>query len=118
MISGLLRKTPLAWLQLIKEKNRLLVAIAGIAFANILIFIQLGFQDALYDGATKPQSLLQADLVLISPQFQSLFALQSFPRERMYQTLSYEGVASVSSIYIESAKWKNPDTRLTRAILV
>jgi putative ABC transport system permease protein len=118
MIRTLLRKTPLAWLQLIKEKNRLFVAIAGIAFANILIFIQLGFQDALYDGATKPQSLLQADLVLISPQFQSLFALQNFPRERLYQTLGYEGVASVSAIYIESAKWKNPDTRLTRAILV
>lgn len=34
MIGKLFRKTPLAWLQLIKEKNRLLVAISGIAFAK------------------------------------------------------------------------------------
>jgi putative ABC transport system permease protein len=118
MLRTLLMRTPVAWQQLIKEKTRLAVAVAGIAFANLLIFIQLGFQDALYDGATQPHRLLQADLVLISPQLQSLFALQSFPRERLYQTLSHEGVASVSSIYIDTAKWKNPDTRLTRSILV
>jgi putative ABC transport system permease protein len=118
MLRTLFIRTPVAWQQLIKEKTRLAVAVAGIAFANLLIFIQLGFQDALYDGATQPHRLLQADLVLISPQLQSLFALQSFPRERLYQTLSHEGVASVSSIYIDTAKWKNPDTRLTRSILV
>jgi putative ABC transport system permease protein len=118
MLRTLFLRTPVAWQQLIKEKTRLAVAVAGIAFANLLIFIQLGFQDALYDGATQPHRLLQADLVLLSPQLQSLFALQSFPRERLYQTLSHEGVASVSSIYIDTAKWKNPDTRLTRSILV
>jgi putative ABC transport system permease protein len=118
MLRRLFLRTPVAWQQLIKEKTRLAVAVAGIAFANLLIFIQLGFQDALYDGATQPHRLLQADLVLISPQLQSLFALQSFPRERLYQTLSNEGVASVSAIYIDTAKWKNPDTRLTRSILV
>ena len=118
MLRKLFLRTPVAWQQLIKEKTRLAVAVAGIAFANLLIFIQLGFQDALYDGATQPHRLLQADLVLISPQLQSLFALQSFPRERLYQTLSHEEVASVSSIYIDTAKWKNPDTRLTRSILV
>ncbi len=118
MLRTLFLRTPLAWQQLIKEKTRLAVAVAGIAFANLLIFIQLGFQDALYDGATQPHRLLQADLVLISPQLQSLFALQSFPRERLYETLSNEGVASVSSIYIDTAKWKNSETRLTRSILV
>ncbi len=118
MLRTLFLRTPVAWQQLLKEKTRLAVAVAGIAFANLLIFIQLGFQDALYDGATQPHRLLQADLVLISPQLQSLFALQSFPRERLYQTLSNEGVASVSSIYIDTAKWKSPDTRLTRSILV
>ena len=38
------RKTPLAWLQVTREKTRLAVAIAGIAFADILIFVQLGFK--------------------------------------------------------------------------
>lgn len=112
------RKTPVAWLQLIKEKTRLLVAIAGIAFADMLILMQLGLQDALYDGVTQTQRLLKADLVLINPQFQTLFSVQSFPRERLYQALSADGVARVSSIYIASGEWKNPDTRQNRAILI
>lgn len=112
------RRTPLAWRQLMKEKTRLLVAIAGIAFADMLILLQMGFQDALYDGATQTQRLLQADLVLINPQFQTLFSVQSFPRERLYQAMSADGVGGVSSIYIASANWKNADTRQTRAILI
>jgi putative ABC transport system permease protein len=101
-----------------KEKTRLLVAIAGIGFADMLMFVQLGFQDSLYDGATQTQRLLQADLVLINPQFQTLFSVQSFPRERLYQAASVDAVASVSSIYIASGEWKNPDTRQNRAILI
>jgi len=112
------RKTPLAWLQVTREKTRLAVAIAGIAFADILMFIQLGFQGALYDAAIKPHRNLQADLVLINPQFQTLFSVKSFSRERLYQTLGYDGVASVSSVYIGTGQWRNPQTRLDRAILV
>lgn len=112
------RKTPVAWRQLMKEKTRLLVAIAGIAFADMLILMQLGLQDALYDGVTQTQRLLKADLVLTNPQFQTLFSVQSFPREKLYQALSADGVARVSSIYIASGQWKNPDTRQNRAILI
>jgi len=36
-------KIPLSWLQLTREKTRLAVALSGIAFADILMFMQLGF---------------------------------------------------------------------------
>ncbi|BAZ48461.1 DevC protein [Nostoc sp. NIES-4103] len=114
----LFRKTPLAWRQLMKEKTRLAVAVAGITFADMLMFIQLGFQSALFDASVKPHRSLQADLVLINPQFQTLFAVKSFSRERLYQALAYEGVQSVTSLYIGSGQWRNPETRLDRTILV
>ncbi|MBE9201819.1 MULTISPECIES: ABC transporter permease DevC [unclassified Nodularia (in: cyanobacteria)] len=112
------RKTPLAWRQLMKEKTRLLVAVAGITFADMLMFIQLGFESALFDSAIQPHRNLQADLVLINPQFQTLVSVKSFSRERLYQTLGYEGVKSVNSVYIGTGQWRNPETRLDRAILV
>lgn len=118
MINKIFRKTPLAWRQLMKEKTRLAIAVSGIAFADILIFIQMGFEGALFDSAIKPHRNLQADLVLINPQFQTLFSVKSFSRERLYQALSYEGVKSVSSIYIGTGQWRNPQTKLDRAILV
>ena len=73
---------PLAWLQLIQQKGRLAVAIAGIAFADMLIFIQLGFQDALYDSAVEPHRNLQADLVInqstiTNPIFRQIFSTRS-----------------------------------------
>ncbi|OBQ41276.1 MAG: ABC transporter [Anabaena sp. MDT14b] len=101
-----------------KEKTRLIIAVSGIAFADILIFIQMGFETALFDSAVKPHRNLQADLILINPQFQALFSAKSFSRERLYQALSYNGVKSVSSIYIGTGQWRNPETKLDRAILV
>ncbi|MCC5651907.1 ABC transporter permease DevC [Nostoc sp. XA013] len=118
MFSKLFRKTPLAWRQLMKEKTRLAVAVAGITFADMLMFIQLGFESALFDAAVKPHRNLQADLVLINPQFQTLFSVKNFSRERLYQTLGYEGVQSVNPIYISTGQWRNSETRLERAILV
>ena len=118
MINKMFRKTPLAWRQLMKEKTRLLVAVAGITFADMLIFIQMGFESALFDAAIQPHRNLQADLVLINPQFQTLFSVKSFSRERLYQALSYNGVKSVSSIYISTGQWRNPQTKMDRSILV
>jgi putative ABC transport system permease protein len=109
---------PLSWLQLIEHKSRLAIAIAGIAFADLLIFVQLGFQDALYDSAIEPHRNLQADLVVINPQFQSLISVKSFQRDRLYQTLGYSGVKSVNSLYVSTGQWRNPTTRIDRAILV
>jgi putative ABC transport system permease protein len=118
MLRKLLRRTPLAWMQVKREKMRLFVAIAGITFATMLIFIQLGFESALYESAIQPHRNLQADLVLINPQFQTLFSVKSFSRDRLYQTLSYEGVESISPVYISTGQWQNPQTKTGRAILI
>ena len=61
------RKIPLAWLLLTRQPLRILVAIAGIAFAGILMFMQLGFRDGLFDASVTVHKLFDADLVLISP---------------------------------------------------
>jgi putative ABC transport system permease protein len=114
----ILKKTPLAWRQLMKEKTRLVVAVAGIAFADILMLIQMGFEGALYDASILPHRNLQADLVLIEPRMQTLFSVKSFQRERLYQTLAFDAVESVTPVYIATGQWRNPETTLERAILV
>lgn len=47
------KKIPLAWLQLTRERTRLVIALAGIAFADILMFMQLGFREALFDSTLR-----------------------------------------------------------------
>ncbi len=63
---------PLAWLQLVREKSRLLIALAGIAFAVILMFMQLGFRDALFDSNVRLHTHLRGDVFLISSQSTAL----------------------------------------------
>ncbi|MDJ0795219.1 MAG: ABC transporter permease DevC [Calothrix sp. MO_167.B12] len=105
----MLFKTPLGLLQLARNKIRSLVAVAGIGFIVILMFLQLGFQDALYSSATQVHRSLKGDLFLVSSQYKSLTAIQSFFRSRLYQTLGFEGVESVSPMYLGFAKFKNPE---------
>ena len=80
--------------------------------------MQLGFKDALFDAAIKPHQALNADLVIVNPQLKTLFSPQSFKRERLYQAAGFEGVKSVSYLYINLGQWRNPDTRLDRSILI
>ncbi len=74
-----LGRVPLAWLQLTRYKLRLVVAILGIAFAAILIFMQLAFLDSLYDSQTALHKLLKADLVLINTDMKLWRTLGIFP---------------------------------------
>ncbi len=112
------KKIPLAWLQLSHEKIRLLVAIAGISFADILMFMQLGFRDALFDSAVKFHTNVSGDVFLISPQSTALIAMKSFPRRRLYQSLAFKDVDSVTPIYLGFGIWKNPENKSTRQIMV
>jgi putative ABC transport system permease protein len=111
-------KIPLAWLQLTREKVRLLVALAGIAFADILMFMQLGFQDALFESAITFHRSLNGDVFIISTQSTALIAMRTFSSRRLYQTLGHQGVASVEPVYVDFGLWKNPENKKTRGIMV
>lgn len=113
-------KIPLAWLQLTREKMRLLVALAGIGFADILMFMQLGFRDALFESSVRLHKNLEGDIFMISPQSTALIAMKSFSHRRLYQTLGFEEVQSISPVYLDFGLWKNPDPQKqnTRGILV
>lgn len=117
-IQQIRRRTPLGWLQLAKQKSRLLVAISGVAFADVLMMMQLGFQTALYDSNTRLHQELNADLVLINPQGRNLINMSTFPRSRLYQARSVPGVNSADPLYINMANWKNPETQKETNVLV
>ncbi|MDD1416725.1 ABC transporter permease DevC [Dolichospermum sp. ST_con] len=105
------RRTPLGWLQLSHSKSRLLVALSGIAFADVLIFMQLGFQNALYDSNTRLNRAFIADIILISPQSQSMQNMSTFTRRRILQAADVPGVKSAEAIYVGLVTWKNPQTK-------
>ena len=118
MFRALKNRTPLGFLQLKYDKARLLTAISGIAFADILIFMQLGFLNALMDSSILMHRNLKADLVLMNPQALNWTEMSTFPRRRLYQAKDIPGVASADALYINSIKWKNPQTHQKTSVMV
>lgn len=112
------RRVPLAWLQLTREKWRLAVAVAGVAFAAVLVSMQLGFRSAMYDSAVRYHRHLVYDLVMLSPKTPFIGFPESFTRRRLYQCLADPDVAGVSAVYLQQAFWKNPWRLTARNILV
>src|SRR5687768_6090835 len=98
----------LGWMQLRYQKVRLGVAISGIAFAVVLILMQLGFRASLLDSAVRYQQKLRYDIAIVSNE--TLFIAQTVPFSirRMYQASGVAGVARVSPVYASCAVWKNP----------
>tara|TARA_B100000212_G_scaffold341838_1_gene326298 strand:- start:284 stop:1450 length:1167 start_codon:yes stop_codon:yes gene_type:complete len=111
------RKIPLAWLLLSRQPLRLLVAIAGISFAGILMFMQIGFRDGLFDTSVTIHNLLDTDLVLISPRSKSSISMSGFPKRRLIQALAQEQVNKVSPVNLNYLLWRNPENLKTRSIL-
>jgi putative ABC transport system permease protein len=112
------RRTPLGWRQLTHHKSRFAVAIAGVAFADILILLQLGFQGALFNSATRLHKMLDADVIIYSPQALNLTAMSTFPRRRLYQAMDVTGVQSADAMYVSPITWKNPQTREKKSLLI
>jgi putative ABC transport system permease protein len=102
---------------LTRQPVRLLVALAGISFAGILMFMQLGFRDGLFDASVTVHRLFDADLVLISPRSASSVRMAGFPRRRLIQTLADPSVEGVTPVHWGLMLWRNPETRRNRAIL-
>ena len=111
-------RTPLGWLQLRHDRGRFLVALAGIAFADLLMFMQLGFQAALYDSNTRLDRAFRGDVVLISPKALNLQNLSTFPRRLLLQALDVPGVVEAQGLYIRTVNWRNPQTLQSATVQV
>lgn len=116
LAAHLLLPLRLAWRQLRAEKSRLLAAMAGVMFAAVLVFMQLGFRGALFDSATNLLGAMRADLFLVHPMTDASFRPEPLPRARAFQTLADPDVQLAVPIYLAQSTWRNPETGRRRAV--
>ncbi|MBX7167785.1 MAG: ABC transporter permease DevC [Pirellulales bacterium] len=111
-------RTPLAWLNLVHDKARTAVALAGVAFAVVLILMQLGFLGSVTTTATMIYDRLKFDVLLVSTQYIDLRSAGTFPRRRLQQAAATEGVERVEPLNLGFSVWRNPETLKDRWILL
>jgi putative ABC transport system permease protein len=113
-----MKRVPLAVLNLLHDRTRLLVAIAGVAFAVLLIFMNLGFLGALLNTTVNFYEQFNGDIFLMSPQSLEISSTVTFPRTRLNQVAGIEGVQRVMPLYSDYTLWRNPETGISRAMFV
>jgi putative ABC transport system permease protein len=117
-LRNILKRTPVAWLQVSHSPVKLAIGLAGVSFSNLLMFFQLGLLDSIYNSQRKPIERLRADLVMVSAGYSNMGSLQMFDRSRLYQALGVAGVEGVSPLHISRATWITPETRKSFDIYV
>lgn len=100
LLTLLFGRLPIGWLQLTHSRGRFFAAVAGVAFANLLVFMQLGIMGAMNTSTVAPYALLQGDIILSSEDGNTLTDGGHIPRARMFQALGVAGVTDATPLFI------------------
>ena len=114
----LIKRTPIAWLQLSHRPLRLAAALAGVGFANVLVFFQLGLSGGLYDSQKRPIQQFNGSLAVIPRRYTNFGEPAGFSRSRLLQVLGFQGVRGVSPLRLGKLQWLNPETQESTQALV
>ena len=115
---ALLKRTPLAWLNLTHDRRKFATSLAGVGFAVLLMFLFTGFMNALYDSQLQLLGRLNGDIIMVNRLKSNMFVPISFARRRLDQVQAYAGVSAAYALYLSEANWKNPVTKRTRPVRV
>lgn len=119
-------RTPLAWLNLTHDKRRLGVAVSGVTFAVLLMFMEMGFWNAMMDSTVTVLKAFDAQLVLVNRMRYSFHLNEPLARLRLSQAAEVPGVRDARPLYVEYfwSLWKSrephradePSTRPIRVL--
>lgn len=98
----------LAWANLVHKRARTLVAVAGVAFAVVLVFMELGMFGGVGRTATMLYDKLNFDLLVTPSEYLDVSRTGAFPRARLAQARAAGGVAEVLPLSFDVAGWRAP----------
>lgn len=101
------RAVPFARQLLSHRRSRTAVASAGIAFATLVLFMQIGFYSSVVNTALAVSSRLDADLLMISPRYVHVADTETIPRNRGYQAFGMPEVEGAFPAFIRYAELRN-----------
>ncbi|THV12374.1 ABC transporter permease DevC [Rhizobium rhizophilum] len=109
LLSLLFGRLPIGWLQLRHNRGRLAAALAGVAFATMLVFVQLGIMGALNGTIRTSYSPFTADIIISSNDANTLTDGSPLARRTLYRVLAEEGVVAAAPLYVGKLDWRRPD---------
>lgn len=112
------RGLPVVFLLLQQQRIRFFTAVTGIAFAVVLMLMQLGFRDALLVSSTALQQMFNADIVMISKKSVSTLTwMSSFPYSTLVELTAQPVVEQISPVRLGYMRWKLKGNDKSRLII-
>ncbi len=102
------RRTSLAVHNLRHQPTRTGISILGIAFAVLLMFMQLGFLGSVGDTATLVYQRMSGDLVVRSREYLSVYDPRTIDERVLNRLVSLPEVTEVRPLDLSVALWHNP----------
>lgn len=110
------RRTPLAFLNLLANPTRAIVSIAGVTFALLLVFVQLGFRGAVANTATIVYGKLKFDVVVQSREYLHLYEPRRIDRNWIDILKAHPDIENIEPFWIMLNRWQSPSDGRFRAI--
>lgn len=105
LLQALFGRLPIGWLQLTHNRTRFAAALAGVAFANVLVFVQLGIMNSMAAATMRPYAFFQADIMISAEDANALADGGNVARQWLLQAMADPDVADGMGLFIANVPW-------------
>jgi putative ABC transport system permease protein len=113
LLQWLFRRLPIGWLQLTHNRTRFAAAIAGVAFANVLVFVQLGIMNSMAVATLRPYEFFRADIIISAADANALADGGNVARQWMLQALADPDVTDGMGLFVANVPWDRGPTDIS-----
>lgn len=113
LLQWLFGRLPIGWLQLTHSRTRFAAALSGVAFANVLVFVQLGIMGSMATATLKPYEFFQADIMISASDANSMTEGGNVARQWLFQALADPEVTGGTGLYVANVSWARPTKTLS-----
>jgi putative ABC transport system permease protein len=112
LLSLVFGRLPIGWLQLTHNRARFASALAGVAFANVLVFVQLGIMNSMATATLRPYGFFEADIMISAVDANSLTEGGNVARQWLLQSLADPDVEAGTSLLVANITWQRANKAL------
>ena len=113
LLQRLFGRLPIGWLQLTHKRSRFAAALAGVAFANVLVFVQLGLMNSMGTATLRPYAFFEADIMISAGDANAIAEGGNVARQWMLQALADRDVIEGTGLFVGNVSWDRGGTDIS-----
>lgn len=105
LLQRLFGRLPIGWLQLTHNRMRFAAALTGVAFANVLVIVQLGIMNSMATATLRPYEFFRADIMISADDANALNEGENVARQWLLQAMADPEVTDGIGLFVTNLPW-------------